>query len=80
MIDLTDKKLLETKFAEDFSTPLYPILADVGVHIDVHEEYTLSPEKNYFFEPEMDSHIAVLKFFPGLWSQMFAQEIFQKPV
>jgi len=29
MIDLTDKKLLETKFAEDFATPLYPILADM---------------------------------------------------
>ena len=29
MIDLTDKKLLETKFAEDFATPLYPILADI---------------------------------------------------
>ena len=51
---------------EAFSSPNYPILADVGVHIDVHEEYTLSPEKNYFFEPEMDSHIAVLKFFPGI--------------
>ena len=29
MIDLTDKKLLEIKFAEDFATPLYPILADI---------------------------------------------------
>ena len=29
MIDLTDKKLLETKFAEDFATPIYPILADM---------------------------------------------------
>ena len=29
MIDLTNKKLLETKFAEDFATPLYPILADI---------------------------------------------------
>jgi len=29
MIDLTNKKLLETKFAEDFATPLYPILADL---------------------------------------------------
>ena len=29
MIDLTDKKLLETKFAEDFATPIYPILADI---------------------------------------------------
>ena len=29
MIDLTDKKLLETKFAEDFSSPIYPILADI---------------------------------------------------
>jgi len=29
MIDLTDKKLLETKFAEDFATPLHPILADM---------------------------------------------------
>lgn len=29
MIDLTNKKMLETKFAEDFATPLYPILADI---------------------------------------------------
>ena len=29
MIDLTNKKILETKFAEDFATPLYPILADM---------------------------------------------------
>ena len=29
MIDLTDKKLLETKFAENFATPIYPILADM---------------------------------------------------
>ena len=29
MIDLTNKKNLETKFAEDFATPLYPILADM---------------------------------------------------
>ena len=29
MIDLTDKKLLETKFAEDFASPIYPILAEI---------------------------------------------------
>jgi len=29
MIDLTNKKLLETKFAENFATPLYPVLADI---------------------------------------------------
>ena len=29
MIDLTNKKFLETKFAEDFATPLYPMLADM---------------------------------------------------
>ena len=29
MIDLTDKKLLETKFAENFASPIYPILADM---------------------------------------------------
>ena len=29
MIDLTNKKLLETKFAEDFATPFYPVLADM---------------------------------------------------
>ena len=29
MIDLTDKKLLETKFAEDFASPIYPILANI---------------------------------------------------
>ena len=29
MIDLTNKKFLETKFAEDFASPLYPMLADL---------------------------------------------------
>ena len=29
MLDLTNKKLLETKFADDFATPFYPILADM---------------------------------------------------
>ena len=29
MIDLTNKKFLETKFAEDFASPFYPMLADM---------------------------------------------------
>ena len=29
MIDLTNKKFLETKFAEDFASPFYPMLADL---------------------------------------------------
>jgi len=29
MIDILDKKMLESKFAEDFSSPFYPILADM---------------------------------------------------
>jgi len=29
MIDLTNKRFLETKFAEDFATPFYPMLADM---------------------------------------------------
>ena len=29
MIDILDKKMLESKFAEDFSSPFYPLLADI---------------------------------------------------
>jgi len=29
MLDILDKKMLESKFAEDFASPLYPILADM---------------------------------------------------
>ena len=29
MINITDKKMLESKFAEDFATPHYPVLAEI---------------------------------------------------
>ena len=51
---------------EAFSSPNYPILVDVGVHLDIHHEYTLKPRDHYFFDPKMNSQIAVLKFFPGI--------------
>ena len=29
MIDILDKKMLEKKFADDFASPLFPILAEI---------------------------------------------------
>lgn len=53
---------------EAFSSPNYPPLAESGVHLNIHTEYLLKPDKNkkLIVHKELDSSIALIKLFPGI--------------
>lgn len=51
-----------------FASMNYPPLAESGVHLKVYQEYLLrpNPRKKLQVHKQMDTHVAVLKLFPGL--------------
>ncbi|MCF8256962.1 MAG: asparaginase [Flavobacteriales bacterium] len=59
-----------------FRSANYPVLADAGVHLKVHEEHLLSvPSAPFQTRPELENNIAVLPLYPGIdlipYSEMF---------
>ncbi len=53
---------------EAFSSPNFPPLAISGVHLTVNSEYLFRPEtrRKFTVHKEMDTHVAILKLFPGI--------------
>ncbi len=51
-----------------FSSPNYPYLAEVGVDIRYEDKFILTPEydKPCRFHYDLDHHVGILKFFPGI--------------
>ncbi|MDR0367950.1 MAG: asparaginase [Bacteroidales bacterium] len=50
-----------------FTSPNYPVLANVGVSIKYNKEYIVSASSEELkLHTEMDSNIAILKLFPGI--------------
>ena len=51
-----------------FTSPNYPNLAEAGLNIRYNDKFILSPDydRPVRFHYEMDSHVAVLKLFPGI--------------
>jgi L-asparaginase len=63
-----------------FASPNYPKLADIGIHIHVHQEYCLSPASEPFFLQKLSSHfIANFRLFPGFSSEVLGF-ILEQPV
>lgn len=55
-----------------FSSPNYPVLADVGIHIkyDLNAIHEFIPEEGPLkVRTEMDTNVAILKIFPGMTEQ-----------
>lgn len=48
-----------------FSSPNYPVLAEVGIEIDLRHKYT-KPARNLRCNPLFDNAIHVIKLYPGL--------------
>lgn len=57
-----------------FASMNYPPLAESGVHLKVYQENLLrpNPRKRLQVHKNMDSHVAVLKLFPGLTREVLA--------
>ncbi len=56
-----------------FSSPNYPELARSGVHLTFNEEYLLKVHdlsRNLIVRKQLDTHIAILKIFPGITEQV----------
>ncbi|WP_417363720.1 asparaginase [Galbibacter sp.] len=52
---------------EAFTSLNYPTLAESGVHLRVHEEYLLKPNKKQLkVHKNLDPNIALIKLFPGI--------------
>ena len=51
---------------EAFSSPNYPVLANVGVHIDINKQHTLAPVESYFCKNNLDPSVGILTLFPGI--------------
>lgn len=51
-----------------FVTPNYPPLVESGVYLEFYSDYWLRPDMEAPFRvhPEMDDHVGLLKFFPGM--------------
>ncbi len=48
-----------------FSSPNYPVLAEVGIEIDLKHKYT-KPDNTLYCNPLFDNSIHVIKLYPGL--------------
>jgi len=56
-----------------FRSVNYPVLADAGVHIKLHAEHLLpKPMGDFELITSLNTHIAVLKLFPGLDASVYA--------
>lgn len=51
-----------------FNSPNYPYLAEAGLDIRYNDQFILKPdyEKPVYFNYAMDSHVVILKLFPGI--------------
>jgi L-asparaginase len=58
---------INAEYFNAFSSPNYPSLAEIGIHIHYKKNYFLpKPSKAVAFNKKMDENIAILKVFPGM--------------
>ena len=63
-----------------FASPNYPNLAEIGIHIHVHQEYCLPPPTAAFKLQQLSSHfIANFRLFPGFSSEVL-RFLLEQPV
>ncbi|MBN2669241.1 MAG: asparaginase [Bacteroidales bacterium] len=61
---------VNAEYFNAFSSENYPVLADIGIHINYNESYFLkSSEKTPIFNDRLDPNVAVMKVFPGMTNQ-----------
>lgn len=52
---------------EAFRSPNYPVLAEAGIYITIHEDVLLdNTGKEFVAHNKLDNHVGVLKLFPGI--------------
>jgi L-asparaginase len=61
-------------FFDAYISPNYPLLAEVGINIEIYSANLLKPGKRLHFSERFDSSLAVLKLFPGANSNYFQPE------
>ncbi len=70
-----------TENFDAFLSPNYPALAEAGVSIRVFEEYLLKGSKGDFVvHSNLNPNVAVLKLFPGIDVQSYAEMFLQKGI
>lgn len=63
-----------------FGSPNFPMLADIGIHIQLKKEYCLKPPKAPFFLQKLSPHfIANFRLFPGFSTEVL-RFILEQPV
>ncbi len=60
-----------TKFSSEafdaFYSPNFPLLADVGIHINIKKDLIYNPEnEDTIFRENINNNVAILKLFPGM--------------
>jgi L-asparaginase len=58
-------------FFDAFCSPNYPLLAEVGIHIEIYRQNLLKPGGHFHVFDKFSSSLAVLKLFPGCNSDYF---------
>ncbi len=72
-----------TKFSSEafdaFYSPNFPLLADVGIHINIKKDLIYNPEnEDTIFRESINNNVAILKLFPGM-SHSYYSSILDNP-
>jgi len=74
-------KKVESQHFDAFESENYPILAEAGISIDYQWSYLKPYAKDFIqYQSAMDTHIAVLKLFPGLNESTVAHTVLAESV
>ena len=63
-----------------FSSPNYPILAEVNTHVEYHKANLFRPQldEKLCFHTRMDDNVAIVKIYPGIRNE-FLESVFSTP-
>ena len=59
------KKISITNYTA-FDTPNYPLIGEIGINIQINQEYVLKPAEAYFYEKGFAKKLALLSIYPSL--------------
>ena len=64
------KKISITNY-NAFDSPNFPLIGEIGINIQINEEYILKPTADYFYESGFSRKLAVLSIYPSQNSGIF---------
>jgi len=59
------KKISITNYSA-FDTPNFPLIGEIGIDIQINQEYILKPTNEYYYEKGFSQKLAVLSIYPSL--------------